>query len=173
MVEKTVDAAARAGKRPRMPTRRTAGDPNGKSISADASKRLPRTQKGWRTRERLITAAATVINAEGYQASTVENIARKAEVPIGLYYRYFKDKADIAFAVLGKAAEDFRGSLLSLAAQRSLFGREMAVHELLYETIFVWSAAISRRARKTASWSLSSRTKPRSSWRTSTSSSQS
>ncbi|MFD0847335.1 TetR/AcrR family transcriptional regulator [Sphingosinicella xenopeptidilytica] len=118
-----------------MQTRRTAGDPNGKSNTVDASKRLPRTQKGWRTRERLINAAAAVINAEGYQASTVENIARKAEVPIGLYYRYFKDKTDIAFAALGKAAEEYRGGVQSLAAQRSLFGREMAVHELLYETL--------------------------------------
>jgi len=118
-----------------MRTRRTAGDPNGKSNAADAAQRLPRTQKGWRTRERLITAAAAVINAEGYQASTVENIARKAEVPIGLYYRYFKDKTDIAFAALGKAAEEYRGGVQSLAAQRSLFGREMAVHELLYETL--------------------------------------
>ena len=118
-----------------MQTRRTAGDPKGKSRTADASKRLPRTQKGWRTRERLITAAAAVINAEGYQASTVENIARKAGVPIGLYYRHFKDKTDIAFAVLEKAAEDFRGKLLSLAAQRSLMGREMAMHELLYDTL--------------------------------------
>lgn len=114
-----------------MPTRRTAKDPD----TADTSKRLPRTQKGWRTRERLINAAAAVINAEGYQASTVENIARKAEVPIGLYYRYFKDKTDIAFAALGKAAEEYRGGVQSLAAQRSLFSREMAVHELLYEML--------------------------------------
>ncbi len=118
-----------------MPLRPTAGDPRGKSSAADAAKRLPRTRKGWRTRERLISAAAAVINTEGYQASTVENIARKAEVPIGLYYRYFKDKTDITFAALGKAAEEYRGGVQSLAAQRSLFGREMAVHELLYEML--------------------------------------
>ncbi|MFZ4748441.1 MAG: TetR/AcrR family transcriptional regulator [Sphingomonas sp.] len=113
---------------------RTPGDPHPKA-SSDQSKVPPRTRKGWRARERLINAATTVLNAEGYQASTVENIVRKAEMPIGLYYRYFKDRTEIAIAALEKAADEYRFGLQSLAAQQSLFGREMAVHELLYEVL--------------------------------------
>jgi len=113
---------------------RTHGDPHPKA-SSDQSKVPPRTRKGWRTRERLINAAATLLNAEGHQALTVENIVRMAEMPIGLYYRYFKDKTAIAIAALEKAVDEYRSGLQSLAAQESLFGREMAVHELLYEVL--------------------------------------
>jgi AcrR family transcriptional regulator len=96
---------------------------------------MPRTRRGWLTRQRLIDAATTVINAEGYQSATIEGIAQQAGVPIGLYYRYFTDKTDIALTALETAADAFRSATPTNAVPQALFDREMAIHEMLYEML--------------------------------------
>lgn len=57
-------------------------------------------------RERLIDAAKELIYRQGFNMTTLANIANKAEVPLGNVYYYFKEKADIGAAVLNLIAAE-------------------------------------------------------------------
>jgi AcrR family transcriptional regulator len=52
--------------------------------------------------ERLMDAARELIHQQGYNQTTLADIARKSGVPLGNVYYYFKTKDDIARAVLGE-----------------------------------------------------------------------
>ena len=51
-------------------------------------------------RERLIAAAKRLIHRQGFYQTTLADIAREADVPLGNVYYYFKTKDDLATAVL-------------------------------------------------------------------------
>jgi len=50
-------------------------------------------------REALVEAAAQSFWIDGYKAASLARIARRADVPVGNVYYYYKSKADIAEAV--------------------------------------------------------------------------
>ncbi|WP_421855991.1 TetR/AcrR family transcriptional regulator [Oricola sp.] len=56
-------------------------------------------RRGEKNREALIQAAAELFWTSGYGTSSLADIARAAEVPVGNVYYYFKTKADLAQAV--------------------------------------------------------------------------
>src|SRR5690625_1697274 len=69
------------------------------------------TSKSERTRLRLITAAASVMEAYGYEGLTIDAVVKKANVARGTFYRYFKDKSDVAMSVMkyfSEAVEKYR-----------------------------------------------------------------
>ncbi len=55
----------------------------------------PKQKRAWRTRERLMHAAAQLFSEQGYDATTTNQISRKARVSVGIFYKYFRDKRDI------------------------------------------------------------------------------
>jgi AcrR family transcriptional regulator len=65
-------------------------------FAADARK----LGKSARTRARLMDAAVTIFARDGYEAASVNEIARAAEVANGTFYLHFKDKDEIAGAVV-------------------------------------------------------------------------
>jgi AcrR family transcriptional regulator len=52
-------------------------------------------------RERLASAAAEVFHRQGVEKTTLNDIARAAEVPVGNVYYYFKTKDQLVEAALG------------------------------------------------------------------------
>jgi TetR/AcrR family transcriptional regulator, transcriptional repressor for nem operon len=58
-------------------------------------------------RERLIEAAARLVHQQGFEHTTLADIAVSAEVPLGNVYYYFKTKDDIGKAIVAKHAETF------------------------------------------------------------------
>ncbi|MBL1076624.1 TetR/AcrR family transcriptional regulator [Nocardia sp. 2] len=52
-------------------------------------------------RERLATAAADVFYRQGVEKTTIADIARAAEVPVGNVYYYFKTKDQLVQAAIG------------------------------------------------------------------------
>jgi TetR/AcrR family transcriptional repressor of nem operon len=57
-------------------------------------------------RERLLEAARDLIHRHGFKPTTLADIARAADVPLGNVYYYFKTKDDIAAAVIhGRSGE--------------------------------------------------------------------
>jgi AcrR family transcriptional regulator len=56
-------------------------------------------------RERLTTAAATVLHEQGVEKTTLADIARAADVPIGNVYYYFKTKDELVEAAIGTHGE--------------------------------------------------------------------
>ncbi|WP_235854604.1 TetR/AcrR family transcriptional regulator [Nonomuraea aridisoli] len=55
-------------------------------------------------RQRLMRAAAEVVHRQGAERTTIADIARAAEVPVGNVYYYFKTKDELVAAALSEHA---------------------------------------------------------------------
>jgi AcrR family transcriptional regulator len=71
-----------------------------------AAKQEPKLGKSARTRIKLMEAALGIFAREGFEAASVNAIARAADVVNGTFYLHFKDKNDIAAAVTFGLAAD-------------------------------------------------------------------
>ena len=60
---------------------------------------------GSNKRVRLLEAANKLVHAQGFNQTTLADIARAAEVPLGNVYYYFKTKDDIGSALIEHRAE--------------------------------------------------------------------
>jgi AcrR family transcriptional regulator len=54
-----------------------------------------RQKRSLRTRNRLVKAALRLFTERGYDATSTSQIAKRAGMSAGVFYRYFKDKRDI------------------------------------------------------------------------------
>ena len=64
-------------------------------------------------RIRLIEAAKTLIHQQGFNLTTLADIAQEADVPLGNVYYYFKTKEAIGIAVIEKRAAEWSERLAS------------------------------------------------------------
>jgi TetR/AcrR family transcriptional regulator, transcriptional repressor for nem operon len=60
-------------------------------------------------RARLLEAANKLVHAQGFNQTTLADIASAAEVPLGNVYYYFKTKEDIGHALIEHRADFYRG----------------------------------------------------------------
>ncbi len=65
-------------------------------------------------RERLVAAASRVLHEQGVEKTTLADIARVAEVPLGNVYYYFKTKDQLVEAAIEAHALGFRAMTASL-----------------------------------------------------------
>ncbi|MEQ4716453.1 TetR/AcrR family transcriptional regulator [Nonomuraea sp. B19D2] len=63
-----------------------------------------RVQAASAKRQRLMAAAAQVVHRQGVERTTIADIARAADVPVGNVYYYFKTKDDLVAAALAEHA---------------------------------------------------------------------
>ena len=70
-------------------------------------------------RQRLVEGARQTIHEQGVEKTTIADIARAADVPVGNVYYYFKTKDDLVAAAIASHASDVRALLMSLRAGRS------------------------------------------------------
>ena len=64
-------------------------------------------------RTRLIEAANKLIHQQGFNQTTLADIARESEVPLGNVYYYFKTKDEIGHALIEHRADFYRGMIES------------------------------------------------------------
>jgi AcrR family transcriptional regulator len=64
-------------------------------IRRENGREFPLGGKAARTRNALLAAAYDLFAAEGYQATSVADIAERAGVSLGAFYQYFRDRSDI------------------------------------------------------------------------------
>jgi len=95
--------------------------------TAAALAEVPKTEKGRKTRERLLRAAGRALGKHGYPVLRIEQIAAEADLPVGLFYRYFRNKRHIVLEVLQLLIEEFRASIPA-PGTASLWKRELALH---------------------------------------------
>ncbi|MFD0154479.1 TetR/AcrR family transcriptional regulator [Streptomyces sp. NPDC055721] len=72
-------------------------------------------------RQRLTAAAARVLHEQGVERTTLADIARVADVPVGNVYYYFKTKDELVRAALSEHSahlDEFTGRLEQLADPR-------------------------------------------------------
>lgn len=72
------------------------------------------TRKSERTRQRILDAALALFSARGFAATTMRDIAVKAEVSPGLTYRYFARKEDLAVALYEKLSADLHARVCAM-----------------------------------------------------------
>ncbi len=66
-------------------------------------------------RERLVEAARSLVHRQGYQRTTLADIAAEAEVPLGNVYYYFRTKDDLLQAIVGDHERELRSKLAAFA----------------------------------------------------------
>ncbi|MFH9866049.1 TetR/AcrR family transcriptional regulator [Streptomyces lydicus] len=75
-----------------------------------------RARKKQRTRDALIRAALELFTEQGYEATTVDEIAEAVDVSQRTYFRYFANKEDVAFAVQEMVEARFMAELTARPA---------------------------------------------------------
>ena len=66
-----------------------------------------------RNRERILSAAGTLVAESGIDAVSMEDVAKAACVGTGTLYRRFGDRAGLAFALLNEQTKDFQNALIA------------------------------------------------------------
>ncbi|MFD0574551.1 TetR/AcrR family transcriptional regulator [Kitasatospora gansuensis] len=67
-------------------------------------------------RERLAAAAAQVLHEKGVEQTTLADIARAADVPVGNVYYYFKTKNELVEAAIDAHLQGLRAAIEVLDA---------------------------------------------------------
>ena len=68
-------------------------------------------------RERLIAAALQLLHRQGVERTTLADIAKAADVPVGNVYYYFKTKDDVIGAVIDAHAQQIKTTLAAIDAR--------------------------------------------------------
>jgi len=66
-----------------------------------------RTVEGEATRRRLYETAIRLIGEQGYEATTLRDVAKRAGVSAGLLYRYFPSKRSVVLALYDELSDAF------------------------------------------------------------------
>lgn len=69
--------------------------------------KTPRQQKSMEIKDRILDAAVALVQEHGYQALTIKNICRQAEVSNGSFYHFFKTKDELMTYYLVKGRQSF------------------------------------------------------------------
>ena len=70
-------------------------------------------------RDRLVAGARELIHQQGVEATTIADIARAADVPVGNVYYYFKTKDELVEAAIAGHTNDVHAVLNSLERHRT------------------------------------------------------
>ncbi len=88
---------------------------------------MPRTQRGVRTRNALITAAAVEFGEKGFHEGSITGITQRAGVALGSFYTYFESKDAIFRALVASISGQVRDSVApALAEGRDAIDTELA-----------------------------------------------
>ncbi|MGW1419932.1 TetR family transcriptional regulator [Bradyrhizobium manausense] len=69
-------------------------------------------------RERIIAEAVRLFQENGgepsggFEATTIENIAERADISVRTFFRYFESKADVIYLDTARSLEDLRGAIV-------------------------------------------------------------
>lgn len=83
---------------------------------ADDARPLAHSQKSVRKREAILRAAIEIINAKGFAAATMTEIAAALDLRDAALYYYFPNKQALAFAGHQRSLERFEAILLAVEA---------------------------------------------------------
>jgi AcrR family transcriptional regulator len=73
------------------------------------------TAKAERTRSQILNTALGLFSGKGFEATTMRDIAAKADVSLGLAYRYFESKESLLLSVYQQMADQTDAAISDLA----------------------------------------------------------
>jgi AcrR family transcriptional regulator len=82
-------------------------------------------------RERLVAGALQTLHTQGVESTTLADIAKAADVPVGNVYYYFKTKDDLVDAVITAHADEIKSRLAALEHHRTPKARLKAFVRML------------------------------------------
>lgn len=75
---------------------------------AASEARMPRTERGKRTRRKLLDAAQAEFGERGFAETSISGITRRADVALGSFYTYFESKESIFRDLVRDMSEQVR-----------------------------------------------------------------
>lgn len=115
-------------------------------------KKPQKMTKGQATSKKILKAAQDLFYSNGYQNTTVADIAKKADVAVGTFYLYYKDKYTIYETVLTNYQKQIRNYIheqikfaetrkekekLGLKAWLKFVASNHHVYRIIWESLFV------------------------------------
>jgi AcrR family transcriptional regulator len=100
-------------------------------------RRLPRQDRSRERARRILDAAATLFTEHGYEATTTEAIAAKADTSIGSIYQFYPNKRAIFDAI---AARYFGETRELFDALEATYRQSAPLEELLGNTVYAFMA---------------------------------
>jgi AcrR family transcriptional regulator len=92
------------------------------------------TAQGAAARDRLYGIAMRLISDRGYEATTLRDIAKEADVSVGLLYRYFPGKQAIVIALYDQLSAEYARQAADMPSgkwrDRFIFALETSLHVL-------------------------------------------
>lgn len=83
--------------------------------------------------QEILEAARQIFEHRGFLNTTLQDVARDAEISVGLIYRYFQSKEDMFASLALKGADDFDATLETLLKKARNGKRKVALADTLYE----------------------------------------
>lgn len=71
-----------------------------RAVRREGNREMPLGPKAQRTRSTILHAAAELFARDGYQRTTVADVASAAGVSLGTVYQYFRDRSDLVAALV-------------------------------------------------------------------------
>jgi AcrR family transcriptional regulator len=97
-----------------------------------ASPRLPQQARSRAKREQLLAAALALFAERGFEATTINAIAERADVSVGIFYRYFRSKEQMLLTLTEERLAEIRLNLVEVrAAALSVAVVEQRLHAFL------------------------------------------
>ena len=88
--------------------------------------RVPQQARSKAKRDRLLAAALALFEENGYDATTIDAIAARANVSVGVFYSYFRSKRQILLTLSMERIEQTRFTLGAAGSERLTIARVMA-----------------------------------------------
>jgi AcrR family transcriptional regulator len=76
-------------------------------LAGEDLKPSPKQERGHRARESILRAAQALFAQNGYEATTVEEIAKAAGAAIGGFYRHFRSKRQALLVLMRRLLDEF------------------------------------------------------------------
>src|SRR5690349_4904664 len=83
-------------------------------------RRRPAQRRSVERVERMLDECALLLDEVGYEALTTKEVARRAEVPIGTFYQFFRDKQGLVRALALRNLEAFLQRVTQRIAEADL-----------------------------------------------------
>ncbi len=84
--------------------------------STSLAVRPPVTARGQRTRQKLLEAAEAVFAEKGFERTSIADITQRANVALGTFYVYFKDKTSVFVELVDELGHRLRRQIASAVA---------------------------------------------------------